>query len=670
MGAVKTSLVLNDGMTAVLQKINRAMNLTIGTFETMQKTASMSMSTKQITEMRSAMNEVNDAVNDISRSYSECGRKQQELNDKISRGTYKAGGMLNKIKGIVSAYAGIQTVKTLVGLSDTQTQTSARLGLMAKNFGGTGSADEVTAMRSALFASAQRSRGDYQTTADSVSKLGLMAGSAFAGPQEIIDFTEQLNKKFKIAGTESAGINAAMLQLTQAMGSGVLRGEEFNSVLEQAPNIIQSIAKYMDVPQGKLKDMAADGLITAQTVKNAILADADETNAAFNSIPMTWADVWTSAKNRAVRALDPLLNKINELANSPEVTQTVDGIINAFSALTEVAGTAFEWICKIYSFISSNMPYIAPIIYGIVAAFVAYNAALLIYKAYTAAATVAQTVFNTSLLVCPLTWIPIAIAAVAVAVTFLIRKINETKNTTISAAGVIFGTLGTAVDFIYNAVIVPMWNCFARFINFVRNAFNDLPAAIDVAFLDMCLSSLGYVKTLAAGIETLLNKIPGVTVDITAGLDGFYNKIESAQKKIKDKSDWKEYVKQLDYIDYSTAFQKGYSLGTKLDGKIKDITDGLKMPDFGTSGQNMLADIADSSGQTAKNTEKTKEELKYLRDIAERDAVNRFTTAEIKVDMTGMTNSISGNADIDGILSIFTDGLEEALLTAAEGVAR
>ena len=352
MGAIKTSLVLNDGMTATLQKINRAMNLTIGTFETMQKTASMSMSTKQITEMHSAMNEVNDAVNDISRSYSECGRKQQELNDKISRGTYKAGGMLNKIKGIVSAYAGMQTVKTLVGLSDTQTQTSARLGLMAKNFGGTGSADEVTAMRSALFASAQRSRGDYQTTADSVSKLGLMAGSAFAGPQEIIDFAEQLNKKFKIAGTASAGIDAAMLQLTQAMGSGVLRGEEFNSVLDQASNIIQSIAKYMDVPQGKLKDMAADGLITAQTVKNAILADADETNAAFNSIPMTWADVWTSAKNRAVRALDPLLNKINELANSPEVTQTVDGIINAFSALTEVAGAAFEWICKIYSFIS------------------------------------------------------------------------------------------------------------------------------------------------------------------------------------------------------------------------------------------------------------------------------------------------------------------------------
>lgn len=670
MGAIKTSIVLNDGMTAVLQKINRAMNLTIGTFETMQKTASMSVSTNQIAKMHGAVNEVNDAINEISRSYSECGRKQQELNDKISQGTSKAGGMLNKIKGIVSAYAGMQTVKTLVGLSDAQTQTSARLGLMAKNFGGTGSADEVTAMRSALFASAQRSRGDYQTTADAVSKLGLMAGSAFAGPQEIIDFTEQLNKKFKIAGTESAGIDAAMLQLTQAMGSGVLRGEEFNSVLEQAPNIIQSIANYMDVPQGKLKDMAADGLITAQTVKNAILADAEETNAAFNSIPMTWADVWTSAKNRAVQALDPLLNKINELANSPEVTQTVDGIINAFSALTEVAGVAFEWICKIYSFISSNGSIILPIIYGIAAAVAAYNAALLILKSYTAAVTVAQTIFNTSLLACPLTWIPVVIAAVSIAVSLLVRKINEVKNTTISATGAVLGVLGTAVGFVYNYAIVPVWNYFARFINFVMNAFNDLPAAIGVAFLDMCMSVLGYVKTLATGIETLLNKIPGVTVDITAGLDGFYSKIEAAQKNIKDKSDWKEYVKQIDYVDYSTAYQKGYSLGTKLDGKIKNITDGLKMPDFGTAGQNMLADISDSSGKTAKNTEKTKEELKYLRDIAERDAVNRFTTAEIKVDMTGMTNSISGKADIDGILSIFTDGLEEALLTAAEGVAR
>lgn len=718
MGAIKTSLVLNDGMTAVLQRINRVMNLTIGTFETMQKTSGKAMNTKQISEMRSALNDVNDAVNAISRGYSECSRKQSELNNKISQGAAKSGGLLDKIKGVAKAYAGIQTVKALVDLSDTQTQTSARLGLMAKNFGGTGSAEEVTAMRSALFASAQRSRGDYQTTADSVSKLGLMAGSAFTGPQEIIDFTEQLNKKFKIAGTSSAGIDAAMLQLTQAMGSGVLRGEEFNSVLEQSPNIIQSIAKYMKVPQGKLKDMASDGLITAQKVKQAILADADETNAAFNSIPMTWADVWTSAKNRGVQALEPLLNKINELANMPEVEQTVDGIINAFSSLTEVVGVVFGWICKIYSFIASNWSVIAPIVYGIAAAFGVYNGVLAAHSAYLAVAaaikvlataaeyrsakakiktakasaavaaaagvetaatkeealakaeaTVAQASFNTVLLACPLTLIVGAIIIVVAAIYMLVAWINRTKNTTISATGVVLGVLGVAVAVVYNTVIVPIWHYFAWLVNFIGNAFNDPCAAIDVAFLDMCLSVLGYVKTLAAGIETLLNKIPGVEVSITTGLDGFYEKIEAAQKKIKTKFEWKEYVKQPDYVDYSAAYQKGYSFGSNIDDKIGSITDKLKMPDL-SGMQSTVADIAGSSKKTAKNTDKTKEELKYLRDIAERDAINRFTTAEIKVDMTGMTNSINSSADIDGILSKFTDGLEEALLTAAEGVAR
>lgn len=715
MGAIKTSIVLNDGMTAVLQKINRAMNLTIGTFETMQKTASMSVSTNQIAKMHGAMNEVNDVINEISRSYSECGRKQQELNDKISQGTSKAGGMLNKIKGIVSAYAGMQTVKTLVGLSDTQTQTSARLGLMAKNFGGTGSADEVTAMRSALFASAQRSRGDYQTTADAVSKLGLMAGSAFAGPQEIIDFTEQLNKKFKIAGTASAGIDAAMLQLTQAMGSGVLRGEEFNSVLDQASNIIQSIANYMDVPQGKLKDMAADGLITAQTVKNAILADAEETNAAFNSIPMTWADVWTSAKNRAVQALDPLLNKINELANSPEVTQTVDGIINAFSALTEVAGVAFEWICKIYSFISSNWSIISPIIYGIAAAMGVYliatkgvafaqTVATAVSGAFkaaqtflsigfgvltgnTAAASAATFTYNSALLACPITWILLIIIAVVAAIYAVVGAVCKLTGSTISATGVIFGAIYAAAAAIWNTIVGLIngiiqfaWTYFVEpwlgIVEWVLNVCNGGFNSFGDAVKNLIGNIISWFLSLGKVVTKIIDAI--FQTDWTGGLNSLQEKVLSWGKNEKaitlsrDAPTLQSLTGGFVHtFDYSTAYNKGYSFGSKVDEKISGLTEKLKMSDFDFgSMQNTVADISDSSGKTAKNTEKTKEELKYLRDIAERDAVNRFTTAEIKVDMTGMTNSISGKADIDGILSIFTDGLEEALLTAAEGVAR
>lgn len=710
------------------------MNLTIGTFETMQKTSGKAMNTKQISEMRSALNDVNDAVNAISRGYSECSRKQSELNDKISQGAAKSGGLLDKIKGVAKAYAGIQTVKALVDLSDTQTQTSARLGLMAKNFGSTGSAEEVTAMRSALFASAQRSRGDYQTTADSVSKLGLMAGSAFTGPQEIIDFTEQLNKKFKIAGTSSAGIDAAMLQLTQAMGSGVLRGEEFNSVLEQSPNIIQSIAKYMKVPQGKLKDMASDGLITAQKVKQAILADADETNAAFNSIPMTWADVWTSAKNRGVQALEPLLNKINELANMPEVEQTVDGIINAFSSLTEVVGVVFGWICKIYSFIASNWSVISPIIYGIAAAFGVYNGVLAAHSAYLAVAaaikvletaaeyrsakakiktakasaavaaaagvetaatkeealakaeaTVAQASFNTVLLACPITWILLIIIAIVAAIYAVIAVINKATDSTISATGVIFGSivwLGAAVwntiIGLINGLIQNIWTLlvepFISIVEWVLNACNGGFNSFGDAVKNLIGNIISWFLSLGKVVTKIIDAI--FNTDWTGGLNSLQDKVLSWGKNEKSITISRDAPTiqsitngTIHTFDYSAAYQKGYSFGSNIDDKIGSITDKLKMPDL-SGMQGTVADIADSSKKTAKNTDKTKEELKYLRDIAERDAVNRFTTAEIKVDMTGMTNSINGSADIDGILSKFTDGLEEALLTAAEGVAR
>lgn len=713
MGAIKTSLVLNDGMTAVLQRINRVMNLTIGTFETMQKTSGKAMNTKQISEMRSALNDVNDAVNAISRGYSECSRKQSELNDKISQGAAKSGNLLDKIKGVAKTYAGIQTVKALVDISDTQTQTSARLGLMAQNFGGTGSAEEVAAMRSALFASAQRSRGDYQTTADSVSKLGLMAGSAFTGPQEIIDFTEQLNKKFKIAGTSSAGIDAAMLQLTQAMGSGVLRGEEFNSVLEQSPNIIQSIAKYMKVPQGKLKDMASDGLITAQKVKQAILADADETNAAFNSIPMTWADVWTLAKNRGVQALEPLLNKINELANMPEVEQTVDGIINAFSSLTEVVGVVFEWICKIYSFIASNWSVISPIIYGIAAAMGVYliatkgvafaqtiaTAVSGAFKAAqtflsigfgvltknTAAASAATFTYNSALLASPITWVLLIIIAIVAAIYAVIAVINKATDSTISATGVIFGSivwLGAAVwntvIGLINGLIQNVWTLFVEpFISIVEWILNACNGGFN-SFGDAVKNLIGNIISWFLSLGKVVTKIIDAifNTDWTGGLNSLQDKVLSWGKNEKSITISRDAPTiqsitngTIHTFDYSAAYQKGYSFGSNIDDKIGSITDKLKIPDL-SGMQSTVADIAGSSKKTAKNTDKTKEELKYLRDIAERDAVNRFTTAEIKVDMTGMTNSINGSADIDGILSKFSDGLEEALLTAAEGVTR
>ena len=181
--------------------------------------------------------------------------EQGRFNQEINEGVANADNLMNAIKGAVAAYATVQTVGKVLDLSDTLTSTTARLNLMNDGL------QTTQDLQNMIYLSAERARGSYQATADAVSKLGLMAGDAFGSSEEIVAFMEQINKQFTIAGTEAAGIDAAMLQLTQAMGSGVLRGEEYNSILEQAPNIIQAIADYMEVPKGQLKDMAADGAI-------------------------------------------------------------------------------------------------------------------------------------------------------------------------------------------------------------------------------------------------------------------------------------------------------------------------------------------------------------------------------------------------------------------------
>lgn len=684
MGRVQSSLVLNDQMSKVLGRINKAMGLTLNSFEAVQRASGRSFNTANIAAARREIGAADAALKESIQSYRDCNNQQQQLNKHIGQGTTAAGGLLGKIKSIVSAYLGMKAV----GLSDTITRTDARLSIMNDGLQTTAELNDM------IYASAQRSKGSYLATADAVAKLGIMAGDAFSSNKETIAFMEQVNKQFKIASTSAQGIDAAMLQLTQAMGSGVLRGEEYNSILEQAPNIIQAIAKYMDVPKGKLKDMAADGQITADIVKAAMFACADETNAKFESMPKTWSDIWTSMKNRAIKALDPLLAKISQLANSERVQQTVDGLINAFSAMSLVLAAVFDGVCAVYNFVADNWSWIGPIIMGIVAALLLYKAAVFIISAVEVAATIAKLAYaaatgaqvaattaataaqyglNTALWACPITWIIAGIIGLIVALYALVAHINKVKKTSISATGIIFGAFATLGAHLINRFIVPMWNQFANLANFVGNVFNNPLAAVKVLFYDMCLTALGYIRNLAHGIEALLNKIPGVSINITAGLDRFYSQVQNAQQSVKDKSGWTEYVKKLEYIDYNTAWNTGYGTGENVETTLDDFLN------FDTISNNMgqwdplgygtaLDNITNNTTDIAKNTGKNAEELSYLRDIAEREAINRFTTAEIKVDLGGVTNNVAANVDLDGIISYLTDGVAEALVTASEGV--
>lgn len=707
MARVQSTLVLNDRMTAVLNRINKAIDLTIDSFETMRRETGKSFDSKIIRNARQEWGAANAALKEIEQSYRNCNDQQEQLNRRISRGADASGGLLNKIKGVASAYAGMKAVKGLVGLSDTMTQTNARLSMMND---GSQSTEELKNM---IFASAQRSRGSYLATADSVAKLGLMAGDSFSSNKETIAFMEQVNKQFKIAGTSTQGIDAAMLQLTQAMGSGVLRGEEYNSILEQAPNIIQSIAAYMEVPKGKLKDMAADGQITADIVKAAMFACADETNAKFESMPLTWSDIWTSMKNRAVKALDPVLNKISSLANSKNVQQTVNGLINSFSSISVVLATVFGWVCAVYNFIAGNWGWIAPIIYGIVGALLAYNAAMLINNtiqtigagikaastiaavahgtataseaAATTGMTAAQVGFNAALYACPLTWILLVIIAVIVAIYAIIGAINKAKGTTISATGVIFGSVcflaagiwNTIIGLI-NGIIQFIWTYFVEpwlgIVEWILNVCNGGFNSFGDAVKNLIGNIISWFLSLGKVVTKIIDAIFGT--DWTGGLNALQEKVLSWGKNEKAITISRD-APTIESMTggavgrwkYSDAWNTGYSAGEKVDSSIGNLFNALKGNGKGSDQfGGAINDIAKNTGDTAKNTGKSTEELSYLRDIAERDAINRFTTAEIKVDMSGMSNRIDSNMDIDGVIEYLTDGVAEALATAGDGV--
>ena len=324
--------------------------------------------------------------------------EQGRFNREIEEGGNEANQLMQTIKGAIAAYATIQTLSAALNLSDQLTSTTARLNLMNDGL------QTTQDLQNMIYLSAERARGSYQATADAVSKLGLMAGDAFGSSEEIIAFMEQVNKQFTIAGTEAAGIDAAMLQLTQAMGSGVLRGEEYNSILEQAPNIIQAIADYMEVPKGQLKDMAAEGQITAEIVKAAMFAAADETNTKFESMPKTFSQIWTSFQNTALMAFQPILQRMNEIANSEAFQEFVNNAIETLSMVAGIGLEIFDLLVGVAGVVADNWSWLSPIIYGVAGALMVYYGAMLLYNtitgisaAITAAKALAEKVHAVSL---------------------------------------------------------------------------------------------------------------------------------------------------------------------------------------------------------------------------------------------------------------------------------
>lgn len=704
MATIRSQMVLNDGISGVLKRITNGLSTTLNAFEQVQRASGRAVNVTQIQAARAALAEANRDVDNMAEAYRRAAQQEEVLNKGLRNGVSAADGLLGKVKGIVTTLAAGAGAKAVLGLSDQLASSSARLSLIVDDGG------SVDALEQKIMASAQRSRASYLGTMQTISKLGLQAGDAFNSNDELIRFTELLNKNFVIGGSSATEQAAAMYQLTQAMGSGRLQGDEYRSIIENAPMLAGAIEEYMRNVQGAtgaMKDWSSEGLLTADVIKAAVFNSADEVEARFQQMPMTWGQVWTQMQNKAIAAFDPVLSKLNQVANSERFETVTNGIVSGLATIAAVAGVVLDLLISGGSLVVDNWSWLEPIVWGLVAAFVAYNtvalitnginaatalaegvkaAALAMSTGATFAATVAQYGLNAALLACPITWIVLLIIALVAAFYAAVAAINHFAGTSLSATGIVMGAFAVAGAFIINLILgvvnfvigigVELYNLIATFANFFANVFNDPVGAIINLFAGMFDFILGIVQSAASLIDTVLG------TDMSSAVAGFRNTVATKVEEIVgDQVEVMEKLNASDYqiqrIEYGDAWAAGNSLGRG----IEDAVGGLfnfdlgAAENYGADSPFALDDISNNAALTAANTgatadalTATTEELKYLRDIAERDAINRFTTAEVKIDMTGMQNRIEGGADLDGVISALTDGFTEALLTAAEGV--
>lgn len=675
MATIRSQMVLNDQVTGVLKNITRALDITLHSFEQMQDASANAVDVRLLNQARAGLGEVNLAVREMEENYRRAAQQEQQvtrnirqstqaeqqLNASIRGGNDALDDMVGKAKNLAATIGASVGLKKLIELSDQMTSTTARLNFIVDDGG------SVEALEAKIMASAQRSRAAYLDTASAIASMGANAGAAFSSNDELIAFMEQVNKQFVIGGASAQGQAAAMLQLTQAMAAGALRGEELNSILENAPGIARAIEQYMGIAEGSIKSYAEKGAVSATVVKNALLSIADETNAKFNGMAMTWGQVWTQMGNIALKVTQPLLTAINWLANNLSV---IGPILLGLGTAFLVFQVAAHW---------TQIAAVATAAYHAVVNLLSIGFGVL--TGNTAAASAAVFTFNSALLASPITWIIMLIAVVIGLLYGVVAIINKVTGSSISATGLICGAIAVAGAFIgntvigqLNALIQYIWAIFVApflgIVEWILNVCNGGFNSFGDAVANLIGQIIGWFLNLGKVVTTIIDAIFGT--NWTAGLESLQSSV-TAWGKNENAITLDKNAPTIDYrFEYGDAWAAGNDFGKGIDAKIGGM---FNMGGLGDSSGFDLGDIAAYTGETADNTGKTadalavtEEQLEYLRDIAERDAINRFTTAEVKIDMTGMTNRIDGSADLDGVISQLTEGFTEALVTAAEGV--
>lgn len=726
--AVQDMNIMQQRLSAIQQRIQQIENnpVNVGADNANAELEQLRMQLNQAIQEQNSLNQAmqnmdvsaaNDAYLRLSQTVGNTERyirdnvdEQGRFNQEISAGTQQANELTNTIKRAVAAYISIQSVGKALNISDELVQTTSRLNMMND---GVQTTAELVNM---VYAAAQDARGSFSQMADVVARFGNNAKDAFSSSEEVVAFADLIQKQMTIAGASTQEAANAELQLSQALGSGVLRGDELNSIFEQAPNLIQNIADYLDVPIGKIREMAADGELSADVVKAAIFSAADDINSKFNEMPMTWGQMWQSMQNTALIAFQPVLQRLNDLANSEAFQTFIQGAIEAMATLANILLNVFEVAASVGAFIGDNWSIIAPIIYGVIAALGAYLAIMGIVNAITAISaaidatkaaadalaagqtflwTVQQYGLNAALAACPITWIIvliIALIAIIFAVCNAIAKMTGIAN---SGFGVITGGVNVVIQFFKNLgltvanIALGIGNAIAALASNMMTAFHNAICSVQSWFYNLLSTALSVIE----GICSALNKLPFVEFDysgISSAADDYAAKASEAAGNKEDYQSisdaFNEGFTTFDAFQdgwASDAFNAGAAWGDGIADKVSnfslsDVFGQTDIPNVGdyTSGFNdaiansgvgdSIGNIDDNTGKIKDSLDVTEEDLKYLRDIAEQESINRFTTAEVTINQTN-NNNVSSDTDLDGFITALDDAMGEAIDEVTNG---
>ncbi|MFU0784494.1 MAG: Phage tape measure protein [Thermoanaerobacterium thermosaccharolyticum] len=680
------------------------------------------------------------------------------LNNKLNNATGVSSKLVTNLARLGATLASVAAAKSIMNISDTLSNTTARLNMINDGL------QTTKQLQSMIMQAANSSRATYTNTADVVARLAQNAGDVFNSNKETIAFAENLNKMFAIAGASQEEMASASLQLTQALGSGVLRGDELNSIFEASPNIIQAIADYLDVPIGKIRDMASEGQITADIVKNAMLSATDDVNKQFADMPLTFGAIFNKIKNGALGAFEPLLSRLNESINTDTFMQFVNMLINGFYTMSAVIGGVIDVISNVASVFINNWGIIDPIIWGIIGALIIYNATMGIAwlttlkhtaakvkdaiatwteTAATFALIAAQEGLNAALLACPITWIIMGIVILIAIFYAAIAAVNKFAGTTISATGLITATIfvagaliGNFVIGILNALIQAVWTIFVEpflgIIEFVLNAANGGFDSFGDAVANLIGQIISWFLSLGKVVTKIIDAIFGT--DWTSGLSALQEKVISLGKNNNAITLDREAPKINSRFNYGKAWNAGYNIGDKLQSKVaalanlgklgadkmpdlsnissnlgklgadkmpdlSNISSNLgklgadKMPDLSNISSNLgklgadkmpdLSNISSNLGKlgtnqnpaTVKGTgingavdvDMSDEDLQYLKDIAQREYINKFSTATLAPNIQISFGDVHKEADADKVAGRIRKILQEEIAMAAEG---